>query len=492
MNCSALMLFFSSAIELYQRLNAIWMICSVPAASPLHVQPFVRVIVDYMDNAGGTNKSQYVLGGFGLRAAAGDFDAIYPTFMLPGHTKFDSDHICQQTGSAYNRSDVFNHGMLNSVFSPYARVHAYDGRLLYSYKEATSELFQPVKNITLYRSFAIVADDGKLQDDLEKVPGSAVNSFPEPGDVYTNESLSLAITNLAMRSLTTLIPIALSGKHYSGLGQETGLYGVPSVAKPLPPRKVRLFKRLTESCKFWIEQIKWHKPSASDAKTINLALSMPYSLHDSLNITFNGSSYSSGPYLGKSGYWGTKEEQIGFLYRHYVEPKYTPDDRELACRGASDEIDRELRELILSCEDETRLRILDELEYMTMEDEYSRNAFKCGKSGPSFQPSRPPLRSLETTNPSSNPLETPNPSSNSPKQKKVRYSMKQHDSEVIKLCGGEKSFNEENAFDKSKTLGVAKKMGFSHQTIQKAILRMKRNRQPGDKGSPKDKMPRDV
>ena len=61
--------------------------------------------------------------------------------MVAGHTKFDSDTVLQHLGNAYNRSDVFNHGILNSVYTPYATIHAYDGNLLTLHKEATTMVF---------------------------------------------------------------------------------------------------------------------------------------------------------------------------------------------------------------------------------------------------------------------------------------------------------------------------------------------------------------
>ena len=422
-------------------------------ASSLQVQPFVRIIIDYMDNAGGTNKSQFVFGGFGLRVAAGDFDAIFPSYMLAGHTKFDSDTVLQHLGNAYNRSDVFNHGMLNSVYSPYATIHAYDGNLLTLHKEATTMLFQPIANITSYRCFAIVADDGHLDDDLKQTSETEVN-FPDKGPMFTDESLQTAVANIAERSLKNIIPVALSGQSYAGLGEGTGLYGLPSKKPILPFRTGRLFKKMTEKGKVWLEQPFWHKKHARNSASIEKALSVAKPLEfTSCTIEWDGSAYTP--------YYGHKAEQIQLQYEQWVPIQYTPDEYSIASRGAAHS--QLVHDLLLSSKDQAEARISQELLLMEKEDLVSSEVREMMKkpdvpnctSGP-VKRSRTPLSGLSESDANMH---------SGTSQKKSRYSFKTHDGQLLVLCNGKYPTKNEIA-------EYAMKMEFTTKQIRDAVKRL--------------------
>ena len=144
----------------------------VPAcASSSAIQPWVREVREIMDGCSATQKSQYFLGAMAVLALTGRLDVVEIFCMVPGHTKFDSDIICQKIAAKYNASDTYNHGMLNGIVKLYATAHAYDGDSLMTFKRATPGIFSPVDGITNYRSFLIVGDDGRMDDDL---PGVAL------------------------------------------------------------------------------------------------------------------------------------------------------------------------------------------------------------------------------------------------------------------------------------------------------------------------------
>lgn len=444
---------FTTLTTLWLTLNNTLMIAAMEMASSLQVQPFVRIIVDYMDNAGGTNKSQYVFGGFGLRVAAGDFDAIYPSYMVAGHTKFDSDTVLQHLGNAYNRSDVFNHGMLNSVYSPYATIHAYDGNLLTLHKEATTMVFQPVTNIQSYRCFAIIADDGHLDDDLKQTSKTDVN-FPDEGPMFTDESLQTAVANLAERSLKKIIPVALSGRSYAGLGEGTGLYGLPSKNPVLPSRTGRLFKKMTEKGKVWLEQPFWHKRHARNSASIEKALSVAKPLEfTSCTIEWDGSAYKP--------YYGVKAEQIQLQYEQWVPIQYTPDEYSITSRGAAHS--QLVLDLLLSSKDEAEVRISQELLLMEKEDLFSSEVRKMMNapdvpnciSGP-VKRSRTPLSGLSESDANLH---------SGTSHKKSRYSFKTHDTQLLRLCNGKYP-------TKNQIAEYATTMNFTSKQIRDALKRL--------------------
>jgi hypothetical protein len=100
--------------------------------------PFVLDAFVQMDNCAGTNKSQFVFGGFALLLTLGLLDVVRPRFMIAGHTKFGPDVVAQKIAEKYNKADVFNHAQLNERAAHHASVKAYDGTaMLRTYRACT-------------------------------------------------------------------------------------------------------------------------------------------------------------------------------------------------------------------------------------------------------------------------------------------------------------------------------------------------------------------
>jgi hypothetical protein len=228
-----------------------------------------------MDNCAGTNKSQFCFGALALMTLSGTLDALSLEFMVSGHTKFESDVAAQKTAGAFARADVFNHGLLNATFSPYVTAQAYNADILLLYKDATVTLFNNVVNITKFRQFILIGDDGLFGQDLQQTaPPEAPCSFPDGTAFFTDESIQKALQKLAKRSLLGgVLTDALEAESYSGIGGGTGLYGTAPTESQRPFRVVRLFKRPTENETVWCEQLNYHKPTSRTPATIKEALS---------------------------------------------------------------------------------------------------------------------------------------------------------------------------------------------------------------------------
>lgn len=226
--------------------------------------PFVRRLIHNMDNCAGTNKSQYCFGALALLVVFGLIDQLELWFQLQGHTKFDPDVAAQKTAGAYNANDTFNHGMLNKLFSSHVTAVGYDENLLWTWKAATPDLFQAVGNISKYRQFMILRDDGLLNlgAPLSKAASEA-KDFPCDGPVFTDEVLQREAQLLAERALVGMVLPALHAKTYEGIGSGSGLFGLKtSFLVPLKPKvayQVRLFKRPGPKDKVWIEQVGYQK-----------------------------------------------------------------------------------------------------------------------------------------------------------------------------------------------------------------------------------------
>ncbi|KAJ1444777.1 hypothetical protein M885DRAFT_580323 [Pelagophyceae sp. CCMP2097] len=88
---------------------------AIEDASDQMPQPIMRKVRYFMGNCGGTSKSQFCFGALALLALCGTLDALFIEFMVPGHTKFESDVAAQKTACSFMRHDVFNHCMLNAA-----------------------------------------------------------------------------------------------------------------------------------------------------------------------------------------------------------------------------------------------------------------------------------------------------------------------------------------------------------------------------------------
>ena len=153
-------------------------------------QPRIRDMFLQMDNCCGTNKSQYAFGTLAYMAVLGIIDLLWIAFMLPGHTKFAPDEIAQAIDVRYNTQDTFNMAQLLGHAELYCTSRYYDGELLSTWKAASSQVFNPVENITSYRNFMLIAND----EELKLGPGrpSLVGEFPNKGMVYIRGSSVVA------------------------------------------------------------------------------------------------------------------------------------------------------------------------------------------------------------------------------------------------------------------------------------------------------------
>ena len=271
-------------------------------------------------------------------------DAWFLEFMVPGHTKFESDVCAQKTAGGFACADVYNHGMLNKTFKNYVITRAYDADNLLCLKDATKAIFTPVEHITDYRQFAIIADDGFFMADLTEADPPEP-PFPDGTQYYTNESLQKAVENLAERSLLVVLAAALDGKQYNGVGLGTGLYGPRGEQSTLPVALVRLFKRVSEQDVVWCEEVDYHRQTAKSDANIKLALQNIFSFTDAPPET-RGKDLCS--------YYGNKLKTILEQYQSFVPPQFVPNYVDLTNQGLTDMFSPEVANLLASAEDLSR------------------------------------------------------------------------------------------------------------------------------------------
>lgn len=185
--------------------------------SPTQPHPCVRELNHQMDNCAGTNKSQYTVGAEASLCALAIFDVARINFMVPYNGKFGPDVLAQKAAGSYNRGDTFNLAMLQNHFSPYSTACTYDGALLRTWKEGTTEIFNAVAHITSYRGFILLADDGMVQLEPTEASAEYTNRCPDQGSFYSEQSLMREASLLKERSLHLVVEAVKQGS-YCGVG----------------------------------------------------------------------------------------------------------------------------------------------------------------------------------------------------------------------------------------------------------------------------------
>lgn len=314
------------------------------------IHPFVRVVQYFMDNCAGTNKSQFMFGALAVLMLTGVLDAIVIEFMVSGHTKMHLDWVFSKSGQAFRSMDIFNHGMLDAMFSTYFSVRSYCCSFLQLFRGGTTQLFDEVKDITKLRSFKIVGDDGKLHEDLEQVRDAGGGSRR----LYTASSVDKAVQNLAARSLHGgVIDAALEATNYRGVADGTGLYGTRAEAGIFPGfRTVRLFKRQAEGDGPWEEQVGYQM--IKDEAAIKTALATIIPMSEAADDHEYVRDLSS-PY-------GQVASQLEQQYGNWVPVHRVPDCYSVHPTGCSGHCDKSTYVAQLSAADQLRIKNDDDRE----------------------------------------------------------------------------------------------------------------------------------
>ncbi|KAJ1616685.1 hypothetical protein T492DRAFT_1104977, partial [Pavlovales sp. CCMP2436] len=283
-----------------------------------------------MDNCAGTNKSQFVFGGFALLLTLGLLDVVRPRFMIAGRTKFGPDVVAQKIAGQYNKADVFNHAQLNERAALHASVKAYDGTaMLRTYRACTPSLFRAVTHINSYRLFTLVRDDGlfDIGDGLNK-SGTDAKDFPGSGMVFPEATIEAALNALKRRSAIRVLRSVRAGT-FAGVGAGSGLFGARR-EQLVPDRierayAVRLFVKVEEKGTYWMEIPNYTKVCASELTASVIAVLseiVPYavSTHDKQQGT---------------EVVGPRAAHIIEQYKKWVPPQFVPDEYDLGRGGAS-------------------------------------------------------------------------------------------------------------------------------------------------------------
>jgi len=94
------------------------------------IPDWVKRVHLFLDNAGSTNKNQYLMGSVFEVVERGLFNYFRVSFMVAGHTKFAPDRLFALLAKKYYSSDVFNQLQLIDVYEQHSTVTFDDGRIV--------------------------------------------------------------------------------------------------------------------------------------------------------------------------------------------------------------------------------------------------------------------------------------------------------------------------------------------------------------------------
>lgn len=110
------------------------------------VPSWVQRVHIFMDNAGSTNKNQYMMASIFEIVQQSVVKYFRVSFMVAGHTKFAPDRLFALTAKAFYSSDIFNEKEL-SVMENHANVTFDSGRIVRCWQNTVTQKYTNLPGI---------------------------------------------------------------------------------------------------------------------------------------------------------------------------------------------------------------------------------------------------------------------------------------------------------------------------------------------------------
>lgn len=123
------------------------------------VPSWVRRVHVFMDNAGSTNKNQYMMAAALEIVQQGILDYFRVSFMIAGHTKFAPDQLFSITARDFYSSDVFNESELIAVMEQHATVVFDNGRIVRAWRETVTNKYSNLPGIRELHNFLVMRNN---------------------------------------------------------------------------------------------------------------------------------------------------------------------------------------------------------------------------------------------------------------------------------------------------------------------------------------------
>ena len=121
------------------------------------VPSWVTRVHVFLDNAGSTNKNQYLMSSCMELVQHRVVQYLRISFMVPGHTKFAPDLLFSRIAKSYYKSDVFNETDLQLIVEQFSLVIIDDGRIVRTWREKVGEKYSNLPGIRDLHDFVAIA-----------------------------------------------------------------------------------------------------------------------------------------------------------------------------------------------------------------------------------------------------------------------------------------------------------------------------------------------
>ena len=124
------------------------------------VPHWVNRIHIFLDNAGSTNKNQYLMASVLEVVQQNVLSYFRVSFMIAGHTKFAPDRLFALCAKAFYTSDVFNECELASVMGQNADITFDHGGIVRHWRESVNQKYSNLPGIRIMHDFLCLHNPG--------------------------------------------------------------------------------------------------------------------------------------------------------------------------------------------------------------------------------------------------------------------------------------------------------------------------------------------
>ena len=121
------------------------------------VPSWVTRVHIFLDNAGSTNKNQFLMSSCLELVQHRVLQYLRISFMIPGHTKFAPDLLFSRIAKSYYKSDVFNKDDLQLIAQQFSHVVIDHGGIVRMWREKVGEKYSSLPGIRELHDFVTIA-----------------------------------------------------------------------------------------------------------------------------------------------------------------------------------------------------------------------------------------------------------------------------------------------------------------------------------------------
>ena len=124
------------------------------------VPGWIKRVQLFLDNAGSTNKNQYLMGSVYEIVERDIFNFFRVSFMIAGHTKFAPDRLFATLAKSFYSADIFNEASFIRVYQQHSSVVFDKGGIVRRWRDIVTQKYSNLPGIRSYHDFLAVKNPG--------------------------------------------------------------------------------------------------------------------------------------------------------------------------------------------------------------------------------------------------------------------------------------------------------------------------------------------